>query len=120
MTAIRSEPRRRRLERNGHGHARLVSVDWSPGYREFAPPAALRPAVYCLWVSVVPAGGAPPRLVLPDACVDLIWQQGQGVCVAGPDTGPVPSSLAPGSVRTSYVQVATAVHEPASTEICLK
>jgi len=73
-------------------------VDWSPGYREFAPPAALRPAVYCLWVSVVPAGGAPPRLVLPDACVDLIWQQGHGVFVAGPDTGPVPSPRAPGTV----------------------
>ena len=73
-------------------------MDWSPGYREFAPPAALRPAVYCLWVSVVPAGGAPPRLVLPDACVDLIWQQGHGVFVAGPDTGPVPSPRAPGTV----------------------
>lgn len=73
-------------------------MDWSPGYREFAPPAALRPAVYCLWVGVVPAGGAPPTLVLPDACVDLIWQQGYGVFVAGPDTGPVPSPNAPGTV----------------------
>ena len=73
-------------------------MDWSPGYREFAPPAALRPAVYCLWVGVVPAGGAPPTLVLPDACVDLIWQQGYGVFVAGPDTGPVPSPNAPGAV----------------------
>ena len=73
-------------------------MDWSPGYREFAPPAALRPAVYCLWVGVTPAGGAPPRLVLPDACIDLIWQQSQGVFVAGPDTGPVPAPLAPGTV----------------------
>jgi AraC-like DNA-binding protein len=73
-------------------------VDWSPGYREYAPPAALRPSVSCLWVRVVPAGLASPALVLPDACADLIWECGRGVFVAGPDTGPAPSSLAPGTV----------------------
>ncbi len=73
-------------------------MDWSPGYREYPPPGALRPAVSCLWVRVVPPGGAPPTLVLPDACADLIWQSGRGVFVAGPDTGPAPSSLAPGTI----------------------
>jgi AraC-like DNA-binding protein len=76
----------------------LVLEDWSPGYREHAPPAALRPAVSCLWVRVVPAGEERQAPVLPDGCADLIWQSGRGIFVAGPDTGPVPSSFAPGTV----------------------
>jgi AraC-like DNA-binding protein len=72
--------------------------DWSPGYREHVPPAALRTALSCLWVRVVPAGEERQAPVLPDGCADLIWQSGRGVVVAGPDTGPVPSSLAPGTV----------------------
>lgn len=73
-------------------------VDWTAGYREYAAPALLRSAVSCLWVNVAPPGATPPTLVLPDACVDLIWERGRGVFVAGPDTGPVPSPLAPGAV----------------------
>jgi AraC-like DNA-binding protein len=73
-------------------------VDWSPGYREFAPPVALAGAVSCVWVGVTPADGAPPTRVLPDACVDLIWQRGTGVFLAGPDTGPVLMPMPPGSV----------------------
>jgi len=73
-------------------------VDWSPGYREFAPPAALAGAVSCVWVGVTPADGAPPTRVLPDACVDLIWQRGTGVFLAGPDTGPVIMPVLPGTI----------------------
>ncbi len=73
-------------------------VDWSPGYREYAPPAALGAAVTCLWVRVVPAREPRQAPVLPDGCADLIWQSGRGVFVAGPDTGPVPSPAAPGTV----------------------
>jgi AraC-like DNA-binding protein len=73
-------------------------VDWSPGYREFAPPAALAGAVACVWVGVTPADGAPPTRVLPDACVDLIWQRGTGVFLAGPDTGPAVMPAPPGTV----------------------
>jgi AraC-like DNA-binding protein len=36
--------------------------------------------------------------VLPDGCTDLIWTQGQGAFVAGPDTGPVPTTMAAGTV----------------------
>jgi AraC-like DNA-binding protein len=36
--------------------------------------------------------------VLPDACTDLIWQQGRGAFAAGPDTGPFPSALPPGTM----------------------
>ena len=73
-------------------------MDWAPGYREWAPPPALRGSVSCLWASVVPDGCPQVTLVLPDACSDLIWQSGRGVYVAGPDTGPAPEPLAGGSI----------------------
>jgi AraC-like DNA-binding protein len=37
-------------------------------------------------------------IILPDACVDLIWQQGSGAFIAGPDTGPVSSALPAGTM----------------------
>jgi AraC-like DNA-binding protein len=73
-------------------------VDTRPGYRELAPPPALRGALACLWVRVVPLQGAPPTRVLPDACVDLIWEAGRGAFVAGPDTGPNVVPASPGAV----------------------
>ena len=73
-------------------------MDWSPGYREYVPPASLAHAVSCLWVGVTPAAGAPPTRVLPDACTDLIWRAGSGVTLAGPDTGPVLAPVPPGTV----------------------
>jgi AraC-like DNA-binding protein len=73
-------------------------VDWSPGYREQPPPAALLPSVACLWARVVGPEAEAVTAVLPDACVDLIWEQGVGVYVAGPDTGPVPSVSPAGTV----------------------
>jgi AraC-like DNA-binding protein len=71
-------------------------MELRPGYREWAPPAALRPAVSCLWASVAQTG--EPTVVLPDACADLIWQQGAGVVIAGPDTGPAPSAVPAGTL----------------------
>jgi AraC-like DNA-binding protein len=86
-------------------------IDWvppgawlTPGYAEWAPPAALRGAVACLWARVSPAGAgqsdrtAQPGLVLPDACSDLIWERGVGGYVAGPDTGPARPMIEPGTV----------------------
>ena len=94
----------------------------APGYAEWAPPAALRGAVACLWARVTPevdeqasdanepdkAGqpGQPSQpdqaarsgLVLPDACSDLIWERGVGAYVAGPDTGPARPLIRPGTV----------------------
>jgi AraC-like DNA-binding protein len=66
------------------------------GYTEWAAPAALRPAVACLWTRV--GGAGREALVLPDACTDLIWQQGRGAFVAGPDTGPAPTRISAGTV----------------------
>jgi len=52
------------------------------GYREFAPPAALRDLVECAWV----VDGPPtPVRVLPDGCMDLMRMDGH-IVVAGPDT----------------------------------
>jgi AraC-like DNA-binding protein len=69
----------------------------APGYAEWPAPPALRDAVACLWTSVVPAGGRE-SLVLPDACSDLIWEEGVGAYMAGPDTGAVRVSAAPDTV----------------------
>ncbi|MGH3249826.1 MAG: helix-turn-helix domain-containing protein, partial [Trebonia sp.] len=46
----------------------------------------------------VPDGDDHPVLVLPDACSDLIWEEGIGAYVAGPDTGPVRTVTRPGAV----------------------
>jgi hypothetical protein len=86
-------------------------IDWvprgawlTPGYAEWAPPAALRGAVACLWARVSPEGtgqsdrSAQSGLVLPDACSDLIWERGVGGYVAGPDTGPARPMIQPGTV----------------------
>jgi AraC-like DNA-binding protein len=55
--------------------------------------------VACLWARVVPDGdGHHQGLVIPDACSDLIWEQGVGAYVAGPDTGPVCTETGPGTV----------------------
>jgi AraC-like DNA-binding protein len=75
--------------------------------------------VTCLWVSITPeaagqagqagrsdeadqAAPANPTarsgLVLPDACSDLIWEQGVGAYIAGPDTGPAQPMIKAGTV----------------------
>ena len=67
----------------------------APGYAEWRAPAALRGPVACLWARLVPDGDDHPSLVLPDGCSDLIWEQGVGAYVAGPDTGPVRTETRP-------------------------
>jgi AraC-like DNA-binding protein len=81
------------------------SVGWvpdgawlTPTYAEWQPPAALRGAVACLWASVTPDDTGSGGPVLPDGCSDLIWEQGVGGYVAGPDTGPVRPTTSPGTV----------------------
>jgi AraC-like DNA-binding protein len=59
------------------------------GYAEWRAPAYLAPYVACTWRRR-PDGmiTAPPEPVLPDGCVDIIWD-GARLFVAGPDTGPM-------------------------------
>lgn len=73
-------------------------MNLSAGYREWAPPAALRHVLSCLWSQVTPEGSVRSSLVLPDGCSDLIWERGGLAYVAGPDTGPVPTALPAGTV----------------------
>jgi AraC-like DNA-binding protein len=56
------------------------------GYVERPVHAALAGRVVCTWIDV---GGQPRHPVLPDACIDLVWD-GATVFVAGPDTRAVP------------------------------
>jgi AraC-like DNA-binding protein len=67
-------------------------------YREFLPPAALREHVLCLWTqSIQPVATAYAHRVLPDACVDLVFFQGQPPAVIGPWTESFVARLAPGT-----------------------
>jgi len=69
-----------------------------PGYTEWSAPAALRHAVACAWAQVTDSSAERTGLVLPDGCADLIWEQGRGAYVAGPDTGPVATTMAAGAI----------------------
>jgi AraC-like DNA-binding protein len=51
-----------------------------------------------MWAQVIPEDCAASVLVLPDGCTDLVWERGRGAFVAGPDTGPVPTPLPPGTL----------------------
>lgn len=64
-------------------------------YREWSPPPELRGPVSCLWADRRSEGEPGTGLVLPDACMDLVWD-GREVSVAGPDTGPVLVDHPPG------------------------
>jgi AraC-like DNA-binding protein len=87
-------------------------MDWGPGYREQPPMVGLLPSVACLWARVVGPEADAMAEVLPDACVDLIWEQGHGIFVAGPDTGPVPS-VAPAGTVFAAVRFAPGAAGPA-------
>ena len=71
-------------------------VDLTPGYRELAPPPELRDVVACLWVRV--HGTGDDVRVVPDACSDVVWQQGTGTTVVGPDTGAKLVAGVPGDI----------------------
>jgi AraC-like DNA-binding protein len=68
-------------------------------YRERLPIPALADHVLCVWSQVIGAGEAIHRhRVLPDGCADLVWIGADPAVVAGPATGPVIVSLAPGTI----------------------
>ena len=67
-------------------------------YREYLPAAALREHVLCLWTqSIRPSQPAYVQRVLPDACVDLVFIQGQPPAAIGPWTESFVARLAPGT-----------------------
>jgi AraC-like DNA-binding protein len=70
----------------------------APDYREWRPAPELAGLLSCTWAGQLADDGTPfTDNVLPDACIDLIWD-GRRLFVAGPDTGPVPIIREPGGV----------------------
>ena len=53
-------------------------------YREHAPPEALTPWIECVWERTGEPG--PPVRVVPDGCIDVVWMEGAGTHVVGPNT----------------------------------
>ena len=73
--------------------SRLVSE-----YREYLPPIALREHVLCLWTQSIQRSDAVyAHRVLPDACLDLVFFQGQPPSVIGPWTESFIAQLPPGT-----------------------
>src|SRR3954469_958197 len=66
------------------------------GYRELPPPRELRGLVAWVWVRV--SGADDEVRVVPDACSDVVWQQGVGTTVVGPDTSAKVVAGAPGDI----------------------
>ncbi|HEY1540348.1 MAG TPA: helix-turn-helix transcriptional regulator [Solirubrobacteraceae bacterium] len=53
-------------------------------YREQAPTVMLAPWVQCTWQRT--GAGGPPVRVVPDGCIDIVWTEGAGTQVVGPNT----------------------------------
>ncbi len=68
----------------------------APRYREIEPPAAWRAQVRRLWEYRASQAPSAPTRVLPDGCIDLIWD-GTRVFIAGPDRVAAMAAIAPGS-----------------------
>jgi AraC-like DNA-binding protein len=66
----------------------------APGYRQWRPSPQVGDSVAWLWAEESGAQPAGTGLVLPDGCIDIIWDGGS-VFVAGPDTGPVQVGFRP-------------------------
>ena len=64
-------------------------------YREHAPPPALAPWVQCTWQRS--GDGGPPVRVVPDGCMDIVWIEGVGTQVVGPNTRAFLVTLAAGT-----------------------
>jgi AraC-like DNA-binding protein len=70
----------------------------APSYREYRPPPALAAVVACAWENE-PAEDRAQRIV-PDGCVDLIWEAGRELVVAGADTGARTVALPAGALSS--------------------
>jgi AraC-like DNA-binding protein len=64
-------------------------------YHGFRPPHALREHQLCAW-TIGPASGGH-ETTLPDGTIDIVWGEATAPVVAGPHTGPVPSTRPPGT-----------------------
>lgn len=62
-------------------------------YIEWVPAPELRRFLVCSWTGGIELPGTSRGPILPDACIDIIFD-GVQLFVAGPDTGPAPSEHA--------------------------
>lgn len=67
------------------------------GYAETAPVPELGTVLTCAWTRATDPGPIRQYRVVPDGCIDLIWN-GSTLSVAGPDTGPVLTATPPGTL----------------------
>jgi AraC-like DNA-binding protein len=85
-------------------------------YRELPLPGRPASHVACLWTRD-PEPVASVRRILPDACVDVVWVQGDRLVVAGPATGPalaaLPAGAASAGVRFRVGAAGSALGVPA-------
>lgn len=59
-------------------------MTFQDSYREYAPVAALRDHVGCYWISCSPAPASPrTHRILPDGCIDIIFDVSPGQCPQG-------------------------------------
>jgi AraC-like DNA-binding protein len=65
-------------------------------YDEHRPAPATAAHLACVWVGETGEDGGYTDRILPDACIDVVWD-GTELFVAGPDTGPVPMRRDPGT-----------------------
>jgi AraC-like DNA-binding protein len=75
----------------------LEPMSRSSRYVEYSPSPHLGSHLACVWTGETGDDGGYTDRVLPDACIDIIWD-GSRVFVAGPDTEPVIGRSEPGSV----------------------
>jgi AraC-like DNA-binding protein len=64
-------------------------------YCEQTPPRALTPWVQCTWRRS--GDGSAPVRVVPDGCIDIVWTEGGGTVVVGPNTRAFLVALSPGT-----------------------
>lgn len=95
---------RRRLERIGHPSRETGTASnlpepmgQPPRYQEWSPAPSLARFVVCTWAGRFGDDGQPfADRVLPDGCMDLVWD-GSEMVVAGPDTTSVLMTRTPGA-----------------------
>src|SRR3954447_16485944 len=65
-------------------------------YRELPAPPRPAPHVACLWLRD-PEPAPHAHRIVPDACADVVWVQGERLVVAGPQTEAVVSEIPAGA-----------------------
>jgi AraC-like DNA-binding protein len=67
-------------------------------YREFIPASSLKEHVLCIWTqTIATARGGYSHLVLPDACVDIVFINNDAPVIVGPWTESFVANLAAGT-----------------------